>query len=88
VNFISKEFPFHEIILPALGAIIFLFIVKTSSKNIRVSYIDFIIVLIVGGVTFIPYFLGNHLVFIVISLYIWQLFVGHYINYLKIKSLY
>lgn len=72
-------------ILSSLGALLTLVILKLSEKEFAIRVKDYFIVTIIGGLTFLPWGFENKLLYASLSVYLWQLSIGHYCNYFKFK---
>jgi hypothetical protein len=74
-----------DILLPAIGASVTLAILKLFTKRLNLDWFDFAIAFLLGGLTFIPRANDHGILAMTVSIYLWQLIVGNYYNYLKAK---
>lgn len=77
--------PTEILILTSLGGLILLIIFKFSESRIGLNFKDYFIVTLIGGTTFLPWGIENNLITVSLSVYLWQLGIGHYLSYAKLK---
>ncbi|MFD2515436.1 hypothetical protein ACFSRY_16305 [Pontibacter locisalis] len=86
IEFEIYSIEIKDILLPAIGAPVTLAILKFFTKRLYLDWSEFAVAFFLGAVTFIPRAIDHDILAMTISIYLWQLIVGHYYNYLKTKT--
>ncbi|MES2622448.1 MAG: hypothetical protein V4615_16475 [Bacteroidota bacterium] len=78
----TKEF---HLLFATIGAVATMLTLKISN-NLNVKLSNFVIVALMGGLTFLPWTIHSEIWTLTTSVFLWQLFVGHYLNYVEVKA--
>ena len=74
------------ILLAAIGATGTLIILKRFNKMLILTQTDYLVTFLLGGMTFIAVTKPFNTWTIMLSVFLWQLTIGHFCNYLTLKA--